>query len=71
MKCSEMIDILNDLAAGGAIDDKVYNGHVMQNGAKTEITAPALWTSTTYLTFTGSADTSGLTARLYLEYIRL
>ena len=31
----------------------------------------ALWTSTTYLTFTGSATTVGLAAKLYLEYIRI
>lgn len=31
----------------------------------------ALWTSTTYLTFTGSATTAGLSAKLYIEYIRL
>lgn len=31
----------------------------------------ALWTSTTYLTFTGSATSVGLAARLYVEYIRL
>jgi hypothetical protein len=31
----------------------------------------ALWTSGTYLTFTGSADTTGLDADVYVEYIRL
>lgn len=31
----------------------------------------AKWTSTTYLTFTGSADTTGLSAKVYVEYIRL
>jgi len=31
----------------------------------------AKWTSTTYLTFTGSATTVGLAAKLYLEYIRI
>ena len=31
----------------------------------------ALWTSTTYLTFTGDATTVGLAAKLYVEYIRL
>ena len=31
----------------------------------------ALWTSTTYLTATGSADTTGLDADVYVEYIRL
>ncbi len=31
----------------------------------------ALWTSSTYLTATGSADTTGLDADVYVEYIRL
>ena len=31
----------------------------------------ALWTATTYLTFTGSASTAGLAAKFYVEYIRL
>lgn len=64
-------DILNDLAANGAITGKVYNGHAMQNTAKTEITAPAVWTHDKFLTFTGSADSTGMVARLYVEYIRL
>lgn len=63
-------DIVNDLAVNAAAG-KVYNGFVMQNGAKTEIAAPALWTTSKYLTFTGSASTVGLTASLYLEYVRL
>jgi hypothetical protein len=63
-------DILNDLAVNGAITDKVYNGHVMQNAAKTEIQAPALWTTDKYITFTGSASTVGLEAYLFVEYVR-
>lgn len=31
----------------------------------------ALWTSTTYVTFTGSGDSTGLDADIYIEYIRL
>ena len=31
----------------------------------------AKWTSTTYLTFTGSGSSVGLAAKLYVEYIRL
>lgn len=64
-------DILNDMAVNGAIAGKMYNGHAMQNTAKTEITAPALWTSDKYITFTGSADSTGLDATLYVEYVRL
>lgn len=64
-------DMLNDLAADGAITGKVYNGHVMQNGAKTEIAAPALWTADKFVTITGSASSVGMVARLYIEYVRL
>lgn len=63
-------DIINDLAVGGATG-KWYNGHVMQNSAKTEITVPAVWTADKYVTFTGSASTVGLVGTLYLEYIRV
>ena len=63
-------DILNDLDANNVAGD-VFNGHVMQNGAKTEITAPAIWTATTYLTITGSATSAGMEAYLLLEYVRL
>lgn len=63
-------DILNDLSMA-AVAGKAYNGHVMQNGAKTEISAPAIWEDDKYVTFTGSADTSGLTGTLYLEYVRV
>lgn len=63
-------DILNDLAVGGAIAGKVYNGNTIQTTAKTEITAPAVWTSDKYLTLTGSADLTGLDATLYVEYVR-
>mgnify|MGYP001267589837 CR=1 FL=1 len=64
-------DILNALAADGAITGKVYNGHVMQNGAKTEIAAPAVWQDDYYVTFTGSADSTGLVAKLFLECVPL
>jgi hypothetical protein len=64
-------DVLNDLDVNGVAAASWYNGHVRQNGAKTEITAPAVWGATEYLTFTGSGSTVGLSGRLYLEYIRL
>ena len=63
-------DILNDLAVGGVTNGTVYNGHAMQNTAKTEITAPALWAADKYITFTGSATTVGLEAYLFVEYVR-
>jgi len=64
-------DILNDLAVNGAITGKVYNGNAIQVTAKTEITAPVVWTSTKYLTLTGSGDSTGLDATLYVEYVRV
>lgn len=64
-------DILNALESGSSITaDTAYNCFVMQNGAKTISTAPALWQPTYYVTFTGSATTAGLEAYLFLEYIR-
>jgi hypothetical protein len=61
-------DILNDYDCHTA--QAVVNGCTIQTTASTAMTAPALWTPTTYLTFTGSATTVGLSATLYLEYIR-
>ncbi len=66
---SKATDILNDLAMG-ATTGKAYNGSAPQTTAKTEITAPALWTASKFLTFTGSASTAGLDATLYVEYVR-
>lgn len=64
-------DIINALAMEGAITGKIYNGSTIQVTAKTEITAPAVWTAATFLTLTGSASTVGLVADLYVEYVRL
>lgn len=66
---TDATDILNALAANGSIAGKFYNGFAMQNSAKTEVTAPVLWTAAKFLNFTGSADTSGLVANLYLEVV--
>ena len=62
-------DIINALAVGGVTNATVYNGHAMQNTSVTEITTPAVWHSTDYITLTGSATTVGLEAYLYVEYI--
>jgi len=63
-------DILNALdlqvTAGNC-----YNGHAMQNGAKTQISAPALWEDDKYITITGAATTVGLDALLLIEYVRV
>lgn len=64
-------DILNALAVNGVAEGSAYNGFAMQNTAKTAISAPALWTSTKYITFTGSATTAGLAGTLYIEYLRV
>lgn len=63
-------DILNDLDAQSMTADTMWNGHVMQNGAKTQISAPALWTKDYYITFTGSASTVGFEGYLFVEYVR-
>ena len=63
-------DILNDLDANTMTADTMWNGHAMQNTAKTQISAPALWTPTGYITFTGSATTVGFEGYLFVEYVR-
>ena len=62
-------DIINALAVGGATG-KYYNGQAVQVTAKTEVSAPAVWSSTSYINFTGSATTAGLVATLFVEYLR-
>jgi hypothetical protein len=62
-------DILNDLDVNGSGTDVWFNGHAMQNTAKTQISAPAVWTAAKYVTLTGSATTVGFTGTLYLECI--
>lgn len=63
-------DIINVLAMAAAAG-KAYNGSTIQTTEKTEITAPVLWTSDKYITFTGSATTAGLAGTLYVEYLRV
>lgn len=67
---SSNTDILNALDANTMTADTMWNGHVMQNSAKTQITAPALWTKDYYITFTGSATTVGFEGYLFVEYVR-
>lgn len=62
-------DILNALDVNAVAADSWYNGFVMQNGAKTAISAPAIWAADKYVTFTGSATTAGFTGTLYLECV--
>lgn len=63
-------DIINALAMGAAAG-KYYNGQAQQVSAKTEVSAPAVWAAGEYINFTGSADTSGLVATLFVEYLRV
>lgn len=63
-------DIVNDLSVA-SVDGKIYNGNTIQVTAKTEITAPVIWTASKYITFTGSGSTAGLEAYLFVEYVRL
>jgi hypothetical protein len=63
-------DIINALAMGAAAG-KYYNGQALQVTAKTEVSAPAVWSAGKYINFTGSASTVGLVATLYVEYLRV
>lgn len=63
-------DIISALAMGAAAG-KYYNGQAVQVSAKTEVTAPVVWTPSKYLNFTGSASTAGLVGTLYVEYMRV
>ena len=66
-KCTDIVAAMDVIQA--TVGGKFIYGPAAQV-AKTEGTT-AKWTSTTYLTFTGSATTVGLAAKLYVEYIRL
>lgn len=66
-KCTDIVSTMDVIEA--TVGGKFIFGPAAQ-AAETE-SPTALWTSTTYLTFTGSATTVGLAAKLYVEYIRL
>lgn len=63
-------DIINALAMAAAAG-KYYNGQAVQVSAKTEVTAPAVWSAGKYINFTGSASTAGLVGTLFVEYLRV
>lgn len=63
-------DMIAALAINGAITNKIYNGNSIQATTKTEVTAPAAWTSDKFVNCTGSASSAGFTGTLYIEYIR-
>jgi hypothetical protein len=63
-------DIISTMSVVEAdVGGKLIFGPAAQ-AAETE-SPTALWLSTTYITFTGSATTVGLAGKLYVEYIRL
>lgn len=66
-KASDIVSAMDVIEA--TVGGKCIFGPAAQV-AETE-SPTALWASTTYLTFTGSATTVGLAAKLYVEYIRL
>ncbi len=59
-------DMINGLAINGAITGKAYHG-MTALAAKGEA---QVWGTSQYLTATGSADSSGFTGRLFVQYIR-
>lgn len=68
---ASVTDIINALAMNGVSAQTVYNGHARQNTDKTEVSAPALWTSGLFIVITGSATMVGLEATLLVEYLRV
>ena len=66
-KCSDIVAAMDVIEA--TVGGELIFGPAAQV-AETE-SPTALWAADTYLTFTGSATTVGLEAKLFLEYIRL
>ena len=59
-------DMINALAINGAITGMAYHGMT----ALAAKGAAQVWAATEYITATGSADSSGFTGRLFVQYIR-
>lgn len=66
-KASDIVSAMSVIEA--TVGGNAYYGPAAQ-AAETEVPT-ALWTSTTYLTFTGSATTVGLAGKLFVEYVRI
>ena len=66
-KCTDIVSAMDVIQA--TVGGKFIFGPAAQV-AETE-SPTAKWTATTYMTFTGSATTVGLAAKVYVEYIRL
>ena len=60
-------DMINALAVNGAITGLAYHGMtaLAANGAA------QVWSTSQYLTATGSASTVGFTGRLFVQYVRV
>jgi len=63
-------DLWNDGAVNGLTAGSLSNCFAPQDTAETEATDPVDWEADEYITFTGSATTAGLSARLHVKYIR-
>lgn len=63
-------DLWNAGAVNGLTAGSLSNCFARQDTAETEVTDPADWGAAQYITFTGSATTVGLSARLHVRYIR-
>ena len=65
-------DMINALQLQSVAALTVYAGSVGGDASKDSlVAAPAPWTSTKYVTVTGSATTAGFTGRLFIEYIHI
>lgn len=63
-------DLWSAGAVNGLTEGALYNCFARQNTAETALSDPVDWDSDKYITFTGSATTVGLSARLHIRYIR-
>lgn len=63
-------DLWSAGAVNGLTEGALYLCFARQNTAETILSDPVDWDSDKYLTFTGSATTVGLSARLHVRYIR-
>ena len=63
-------DLWNAGAVDGLTAGSLSNCFAPQDTAETELTDPVDWGAAQYITFTGSASSVGLSARLHVTYTR-
>ena len=63
-------DIIGTLAMNSVSANTLYNAGTIVHASKTAISTPADWTSSYYLNVTGDASTAGLSATLFVRYLR-